>query len=524
MKCELCHEGDAQTVVWKVIDGERRELYVCHGCARKEKEGPQKQVKVTPFLIGGDKRGPTDDKLEKSIIDTITRHLDKLFKIDDAFPRHIPVGDTFFSFKDVWGREREVPKPEEKCCPKCRITSSEVRNGMRLGCPACYAAFADEIAPEIREAQRPLDSGGVYPLEPATDEERGAAIRDVALGCRIRLAANLAGSAFPDWASDQYREKLFNRIVQAFTEAIPNLVAYAVSSISDAQKRYLQEEHAVSPDLLSGGIGAGVLLLEGDPSFNVMVNEEDHIRYQIFGNGLDFKSAWERLSQLAQRVESRLRIATDETYGRLTACPSNVGTGIRASVMLHLPALGLLQELDPVIRGLERLRLLVRGGEGEGSAAEGSIFQLSNLDSLGMSPDALIGRVQHFARIVIDLERQARRRLLRDHPLVLHDALARSLAVLQNAKLISSTDACSLLSMLRLGVAMGVLRVNLDLSQIDQLMLAVKPAHFRQANSDGFKDEEERDARRAEYLNLLRGEIRMDPQPPVGRRGRGKKV
>ena len=523
MKCELCHQAEAETRVWKKIDGEQRELYVCRDCARKREPAAADADGKSALDLFSETADLIRNAFNHARLHiSLDQELSKLIK--DAASRKSGSetggapsggegeadegGPNLFLTREDMGVARKVPASHEVRCPTCGITHSEFRSGMRLGCPVCYKTFEEELAPEIREMQRPLDSGLPGAIGQAKDEESDESIRDVVLGCRVRLAANVKGYGFPDWMTDERRKALFDEIAVRIERTYQGMVGLAVSDMEEQHRQFLLECNVISSDLLNGPPGAGVLLLVDDPSLNVMVNEEDHIRYQCFGRGLDFQLAWDRLKLLSDAVERELPFARNEKYGRLTACPSNVGTGVRASAMLHLPALGLLQELDPVIRGLERLRISVRGGGGEGSSADGFIYQISNLDSLGMTAEAFIARVQRFSRIVVELERQARRRLLRDHPLLLQDSLARSLAVLKSARLISSADACSLLSMVRLGVAMGLLETKLDLAAVDDLMLTVKPAHFSEMLHRAFESDEQRDAARAKRLNHLKAKLR----------------
>ena len=521
MKCELCHQAEAETRVWKIIDGEQRELYVCKECAQKrEANGPVDKATMDFFSETADFLRNAFNHARLHI--SLDRELSKLIN-DVASGKkrpemdHAPSGEggeknedgpNLFLSRDNMGVVRKLPEPHEVRCPTCGITHGEFRSGMRLGCPVCYQTFAEELGPEIREMQRPLDSGLPGEVAQALDQECDESIRDVVLGCRVRLAANVKGYSFPDWMTDERRKALFDKIAMCVEGVYQGMISLLIADMEEQHRQFLLERNVVSTDLLNGPPGAGILLLIDDPTLNVMVNEEDHIRYQCFGEGLDFQLAWSRLKLLSDAVERELPVARNEKYGRLTACPSNVGTGVRASAMLHLPALAMLQELDPVIRGLERLRISVRGGGGEGSTADGFIYQISNLDSLGMTPEAFIARVQHFSRIVVELERQARMRLLRDHPLMLQDCLARSLAVLKSAKLISSADACSLLSTVRLGVAMNLLDTRLDLAEVDDLMLTSKPAHFSERLRRTFETDEERDAERAKHLNRLKAKLR----------------
>jgi protein arginine kinase len=229
-----------------------------------------------------------------------------------------------------------------------------------------------------------------------------------------------------------------------------------------------------------------------------MINEEDHLRIQVIQPGMDVGQAWEAADALDTRLESRLSYAFSQQLGYLTACPSNLGTGLRASVMVHLLGLRLSDELDAVLRALERLRLAVRGVGGEGSEAAGHMFQISNMGTLGQDDKRVIGELMGHVEAVVRAERQARLRLMRDCPVRLQDCVARALALLQQARVMQTEEAIDYLSALRLGVEMGMLR-RLDVAGADALMLAVQPGNLQQRLGEA-AEPEQRDPFRADWL------------------------
>jgi protein arginine kinase len=235
-----------------------------------------------------------------------------------------------------------------------------------------------------------------------------------------------------------------------------------------------------------------------DEQLAVMINEEDHLRIQAIRTGLDVRRAWEVADAVDTHLESRLAYAYTPRLGYLTACPSNVGTGMRASVMVHLLGLRLTNDLDAVIRALERMRLAVRGVGGEGSEAAGHMFQISNPGTLGQDEASIIDGLLRVVNEVVRQERQARLRLLRDSPEVLLDCLARALAVVQHARVMQTDESLDYLSALRLGVILGLIR-RLTVPEIDAWVLAVQPGHL-QKRLGKILEPEQRDILRATLL------------------------
>jgi len=326
----------------------------------------------------------------------------------------------------------------------------------------------------------------------------GARAEEVALVCRVRLARNLEGERFPDWATEHDHARVFERVRSAFGAAAPDL---ALRPLSDFNVRYLEmlcEQNLISRDLLRRTSGGGIAF-EPPSAVCVMVNEEDHLRIQGFADGFDLNRAWQRATRMDALLEPHLHYAWSPRLGYLTACPSNVGTGLRAGVMVHLLGLRLLGEIEAVMRGLERMRLLVRGIGGEGSEASGQIYQISNMDTLGVEEEAIVGRVTRIVAEVIRQALNARERLLRESPLLLTDCLVRALTVLQNARLMSAAEALELLSAVRLGAVLGRFS-KLKPVMVNQLILLMQPGHM-QSGLQADLNPDQRDEMRAAFLN-----------------------
>jgi len=329
---------------------------------------------------------------------------------------------------------------------------------------------------------------------------------DIAMRCRVRLARNLAGEKFPDWATERDRERVFAQVRAALDFEAPDLRVEPVSAFEPQERDVLFESHLISKDLLDRAVGGGVAFA-ADGSECVMINEEDHLRIQGFASGLDMDTAWRRADELDTRLERHLNYAWTPRLGYLTACPSNVGTGLRAGAMVHLLGLRLLGEIEPVVCGLERMRLLVRGIGGEGSEAAGQIYQISNMDTLGVDEQAIVRRVARICAEVVRQEHNARVRLIQESPLVLADCLARSLSVLQNARLLATSEALEFLSALRLGASLG-LCTRLKVPEVDKLILLMQPGHLQKGVGTAMTSDE-RDEMRADFLSRKVANVKL---------------
>lgn len=326
---------------------------------------------------------------------------------------------------------------------------------------------------------------------------RQAGADDIAMSCRVRLARNLERERFPDWASEEDRERVWEQVRAAMRAEASDYRAVNLDGLDEQARERYCEARLISRDLLARESGGG-LIHAPDGSVCVMVNEEDHLRIQGFAPGLDLQAAWRMADDLDTRLDRHLTYAWDMRLGYLTACPSNVGTGLRAGAMLHLLGLRLLGEIDATLRGLERLRLLVRGISGEGSDAAGQFYQVSNMDALGRDEAAILARVWRICAEVVRQEHFARIRLIQEMPLALADCLARALSMLQHARLLATGEALEFLSALRLGASLG-LYTRIKVADIDRLMLLIQPGHLQRILGAKLMAEE-RDRMRAEFL------------------------
>ena len=308
---------------------------------------------------------------------------------------------------------------------------------------------------------------------------------DIVLSTRVRLARNLEGYRFGPRAEVHDREailELSRRAAESVAElrggslvAIPRLPAIG--------RQVLLERHLVSKDLI-GGEGApashtALLLAPGD-MLGVMVNEEDHLRLQGLASGFRLREAWQQVDHLDGALAERLPYAFHPEFGFLTSCPTNVGTGLRASVLVHLPALVLTQEITKVLQGIAQVGLTFRGLYGEGSEVVGNFFQVSNQTTLGRTEDELIEHLQKTVERVIQQERRARAVLLRDAPSVIEDKVWRAYGLLRYARTLSFEEVMNLLSGIRLGVSLKLLP-GPRVYTLNQLMIFSQAAHLEQA-------------------------------------------
>ena len=316
---------------------------------------------------------------------------------------------------------------------------------------------------------------------------------------RIRLARNLRDAAFPGWAGEEECEKIWRRL-QPILQGLPELapaVAFGMADLDELDRMILFERHLISGEQAHKGRGSG-LVTRQDESISVMVNEEDHLRLQAMSPGLALQATWQRMSALDRAIEAQVPYAFSAKLGYLTACPTNVGTGLRASVMLHLPGLVLMNELNPVLKGLTKIGLAVRGLWGEGTEAIGNLFQISNQITLGDREENIVRHIEQIVLEVVEHERNARARLLERKDIVLRDHVGRALGILTHAYLLTSKEALDLLSGLRLGIDLGIIK-QVDRLTVDRLLLLTQPAHLQKLEAKSLKPKE-RDRIRAELV------------------------
>lgn len=304
---------------------------------------------------------------------------------------------------------------------------------------------------------------------------------EIVLGSRCRLARNLQGIPFPDAASRDQLKEVLKKVSQTlpFLEPLDNFNYKEMASMDSLERELLVEEHLVSPKFIQQPQQRAVVVNE-ESNVSIMVNEEDHLRIQVLYPGLQLEQAWQSVNEIDDALEKQLDYAYEIKTGYLTSCPTNVGTALRASVMLHLPALRRLNKIQEILGTVSKFGLTVRGMYGEGSDVWGNVFQLSNQFSLGHSEEETIDYLMRFTDQVLHSERQARGYLLEENRrLATEDWLYRSYGILSNARTITSQEAMELLSDLKLGVDLEIIKIN-DSEVLKQLVVQIRSAHLQQ--------------------------------------------
>lgn len=319
---------------------------------------------------------------------------------------------------------------------------------------------------------------------------------DMVLSTRVRLARNLDNVSFPTILQMEEAKKIVNQIAEAASASL-SLELLKMEEVSPLQKRVLVEKHLISPYLSETSLYGAALISEQE-DVSIMVNEEDHLRIQCLASGLQLHETLERANKMDDAIESRLQYAFDEKMGYLTACPTNVGTGLRASVMIHLPGLVLTRQMNRIIPAISQLGLVVRGIYGEGSEALGNIFQISNQLTLGKSEEEIINDLDSVVHELMSREQSARDALTQASPIQLEDRIFRSYGILSNSRVIETNEAFQCLSDVRLGIDLGYI-THIPKSILNELMILTQPG-FLQQYAGGPLRAEDRDIRRAALI------------------------
>lgn len=330
---------------------------------------------------------------------------------------------------------------------------------------------------------------------------------DIILSSRVRLARNFQEYKFPTLFSHEEAKQVItsmeNLLNQSREARFGRMELLNINEMQPLQKRVLVEKHLISPHLAESSPYGAVLLTENE-EISIMINEEDHIRIQCLFPGLQLSEALETANEIDDWLEEHIHYAFDEKHGYLTSCPTNVGTGLRASVMMHLPGLMLTQQMNRIIPAIHQLGLVVRGIYGEGSEALGNIFQISNQITLGKSEEDICRDLKGVVSQLISQERSAREALRKTSNIQLEDRVFRSYGVLANSRIIETKEAAKCLSDVQLGIDMGLIK-NLPKNILNELMILTQPG-FLQQYAGGALRPHDRDIRRAA---LIRERINM---------------
>ena len=396
----------------------------------------------------------------------------------------------FFDGFDIF--MQPVTVKEEKKCPVCGHTYSDFRRTGKIGCSECYKVFRTPIAETLRQVQPSTVHTGKIPSKSGEElklkrkyetlkQELSAAVwykdnnSDIAVSTRIRLARNLDKTPFPNALKDtkEVTEKIKNAILGSNSTLAKDFDFIDLDNTPTIRKQEMAEEHLISP-VMCEGKGKSVLVSK-DKTMSIMLMEEDHIRLQIIKDGYALEDAYSLASKVDDVIEENVTYAFDNDFGYLTACPTNTGTGMRASVMLHLPALTMTENINKVIASAGSLGIEVRGLYGEGTKAYGSLYQISNRVTLGMTEEQSLERLKNIVGQVIEMETKARKALTDNSMDALSDKLYRSYGTLKYARSISSSEAKSLLSDVMLGQNLGILPMEGKITPLE-CMVITEPA------------------------------------------------
>jgi protein arginine kinase len=324
-----------------------------------------------------------------------------------------------------------------------------------------------------------------------------ADISKTVVSTRVRLARNLEGYPFPSHLKDEKQAKEIIRLVTSGLSRLDEFKIYYMDAISEAEALSLKENHLISPNLIKTKKYSAALI-NREESVAIMINEEDHLREQCIVDGLDLKLAYDTMSEIDNHISKSMKFAYDEQLGFLTACPTNLGTGLRASVMLFLPALTINGLMPKVIKSISRLGLTVRGIYGEGSQAEGYVYQISNEVTLGVSEEFIISQVEEVVQKVCALE-EAERQNLKNGPsaLDIEDECLRSFGILTNCAKLTTDELIRYSACVKLGACLGYVKLD-DVSLIDELCVKMRPSNINAA-AERELTPVERDVYRAQY-------------------------
>ncbi len=329
---------------------------------------------------------------------------------------------------------------------------------------------------------------------------------NIVMSTRVRLARNLTHKPFPNKASKAQLNEILGMIEQVFKEVnyFKESMILKINELDNVDKQFLIERHLMSHEHAANPEGKA-LVVSKEEVLSVMINEEDHLRIQVMQSGLNLDESWKVADAIDSALSEKLEFAYSLNWGYLTACPTNTGTAMRGSVMLHLPALVMTKQINKVLAAVSKLSFASRGFYGEGTQASGNFYQISNQLALGHSEEEVIQNINGLIRQVIEQEEQARQALLVQNKPMLQDKIFRSFGTLRNAYIVSSQETVELLSMVRLGIDLGLIK-DVDRNSINELFIMIQPAHLQKIEGKKLSSSE-RDMRRATLIrNKLGGQ------------------
>lgn len=323
---------------------------------------------------------------------------------------------------------------------------------------------------------------------------------DVVISSRVRIARNIKEIPFIPKAKKENLLEILNKVEYINPSIGYGLQFLKLSNMDDITKMTLVEKHLISPEFALNKEEVGAILINEEENICIMINEEDHLRIQVFGAGLEIENLVNLAIEIDEKIEKLLNYAYNSQYGFLTSCPTNLGTGMRCSIMAHLPALYETGNIQTILEVVNNLGMNIRGIYGEGSKASGNIYQISNKQTLGLSEKEIAKNIKLITEKIIEQERTARKHLIKN-PIEIEDKVYRSYGILTNCKKISSEECKKLLSDIKLGVDLGIIREINDL-QVNKLEIYTKPANLQKLVGNKL-DLKQRDIKRAEIIKQI---------------------
>jgi len=324
--------------------------------------------------------------------------------------------------------------------------------------------------------------------------------KDIVVSSRIRYARNLKKHKFPIILDKKESEEIYEEIsgiIKSNDIYGKKFSHFKTSSIPNLEKKMLIERHIISPALIKNQ-GISGFIMSNDEKISIMINEEDHLRLQILSSGLNLKECLKKADELDSILDEKLEYAYHKQFGYITACPTNLGTGIRASSMIHLPGLVMTGRLERLLNTISKFGISVRGVYGEGSKSLGNLFQISNQTTLGNDEKTIVDKVEKIAMQIVSREKEARNYLINENNIEIDDKVHRSYGVLTNAKIISTDEAVKLLSLVKLGIDLDLIDKNKNVN-FNKLFVEIQPMNI-QFEAREELNEKERDIRRAEII------------------------
>ena len=327
----------------------------------------------------------------------------------------------------------------------------------------------------------------------------GETANDLVVSSRVRLARNIEGFPFSQWASSADLKRIADHAKDAIrrSQRLKSAHVFNIEELEPIDRHFLAEGYMISRELAKSGIERYVAI-DPEQVAGVMINEEDHLRLQVLTAGSNLRNDWERINAIDDELEQHLAYAFSNTFGYLTACPTNVGTGIRCSIMVHLPALVISRRIEKVLNAVTQIGLTVRGISGEGSEIVGNLFQISNQWTLGISEKETIEKIEKILQHILEQEIKAQTQLVEENRAAVEDRIWRAYAVLKHARVVSSNEAIELLSSIRFGRSLKILH-SPSCESLNEMIIHIRPAHLQKRAGKALSASE-RDEYRAELL------------------------